>query len=109
MQVVEEVLNTLFANAQRPQAAKKQSVRRERATAPCFTDDGWMTYAEAATLPGLSRTAVQKMVARAQVHGSEGMLEAMDLLRHLERRSTLNKQQAAAKELRRRLEFQQAR
>jgi hypothetical protein len=68
-----------------------------------------MTYAEAATLPGLTYTAVEKMVARAQVLGSEGLLEAKDLLRHLERKSTLNKQQAAATELRRRLEFQKSR
>lgn len=64
-----------------------------------------MTYAEAATLPGLTRNAVKTMVYRGSVAGSEGFVESADLLRHLERESPYNRQYAAAKELRRRLEL----
>lgn len=81
-------------------AIAQPGTRKEKKEQPVLVD-GWISYAHAACLPGLTVTAIKSMVYRNLVMGGEGYLNAEDLLRHLTRPGGYNKQQAAAEALHR--------
>lgn len=82
--------------------------RHHSAEKPITITDGWMSYADAARLPGVTYNAVLVWVSRGNVNGGEGFVEARDLLRWLSRDSSANKQHASAQALRAILQDQHA-